>query len=1391
MHKLSSERAPFGNSSLFFGRASALLFAGALLLAAGSSPAQSPSWTNHIFGGIDFAAASPGCARAVSGAKSQVKDPAGNLYITGCVSNGVNDDILTYKLNSDGAVQWKVSFNGGANGADAGHAIALDSAGNVVVTGYSNELSSAKDVRTIKYNGATGAEMWNVNHAGSAGGDDAGHALVIDADNHVYVTGFATGLGDGPNMLTIKYDGASGVPIWTKTYDGEATVGPAGADSSEAIALDPTGFVVVTGYSLDAAGNSIRTIKYHAATGNEVWNVAFAGTANGDDRGHAVVIDGAGNAIVAGYSNDSGAGQRMRVVKYNGVTGAFGWSASYGTADGPAAVLSMALDSANNVLVTGYSTGTGTGRDMRTVKYNGGTGAEVWKSVFNGAMNGQDESNAVVVDAANDVWVAGYSLDPSGGENVRTIKYNGSTGAEIMNSMRDSSTGDRAYALSLVTGDAAVVAWHGSDAGGGKRIVSTRIVAPTGSVTWNTTQPQTYARAGISGTRAVATGGGATVVTGFSHQTQGKNMMTARIDPATGNISWVRSFAGTGLTDDEGLAIAVNSAGRVAVTGYSSTLTPGGGTNSDIRVIVYDSAGNQIWTVAVPNGANGDDRGQAIAFDSANNVIVTGYITDAGGIRQIRTIKFDANTNTTLWTSSQGAGTGHSEGMSVAVDSSDAVIVTGYGTDAGSGENIRTFKLNGGTGALAWATTYSGSANGSDRGAAVALGKTSDVFVTGRSMENGVGGTYRTIKYNGATGAQFWSTGDGGVSASGGANALVVDLSGNVVVTGAGAPSSGVLGDITTIKYNGTSGAEMWRANHAGTAGMADVGNAIALASAGNVIVSGLSTDGTSVSNVRVVKYDGNSGAQTWSAGVSGGVGGIGAGTGVVVTQGNEIYVAGNSRFTGYPSAILVAKYLNPDVPDVPELTSSTSGNGTIQASFTPPVNTGGAPILDYTVTCGAQTATGTTSPITVTGLVNGTTYNCTIRARNANGSGPSVQLPPLTPTGGAQATLTVARAGVAPGVVTSSPGGINCGATCSASFSLGSNVTLTAALGAGATVTWSGTTCNGGVNTNATCVVSLMASFTVTATFAAAPKVQSDFNGDGRSDILWRNSATGMLYEMQMNGTTVGSTAVIDQETDLNWKVAAVADLNNDGRADVVWQNNATGQVYGLLMNGTTVASEGTIYVEPNTSWKIVGAGDFNGDGNADLLWKNNTTGDVFLLLLNGLNVVSGGVIYSEPNTNWVIQKVADFNGDGRADIVWRNTATGDVYMMLMNGTTVIGGGVIYSEPNTAWQIQAAADFSGDGRADVLWRNTTTGDVYMMLMNGTTITGGSVFYGEPNAAWKIVASGDYNGDNRADILWRNTSTGQVFMMLMNGFTISSGGFVYTEPDQNWKILGP
>jgi len=84
--------------------------------------------------------------------------------------------------------------------------------------------------------------------------------------------------------------------------------------------------------------------------------------------------------------------------------------------------------------------------------------------------------------------------------------------------------------------------------------------------------------------------------------------------------------------------------------------------------------------------------------------------------------------------------------------------------------------------------------------------------------------------------------------------------------------------------------------------------------------------------------------------------------------------------------------------PDAPTIGTATAGNGSASVAFTPPANTGGGPILSYTVTAldatnaanGGQSATGGASPITVTGLTNGDSYTFTVTAANANGPGPA-----------------------------------------------------------------------------------------------------------------------------------------------------------------------------------------------------------------------------------------------------------------------------------------------------------------------------------------------------------------------------------------------------------------
>lgn len=80
---------------------------------------------------------------------------------------------------------------------------------------------------------------------------------------------------------------------------------------------------------------------------------------------------------------------------------------------------------------------------------------------------------------------------------------------------------------------------------------------------------------------------------------------------------------------------------------------------------------------------------------------------------------------------------------------------------------------------------------------------------------------------------------------------------------------------------------------------------------------------------------------------------------------------------------------LNATVPDAPTIGASAPLNGAAQVAFVPPGNTGGAPITHYTATSspGGFTSTGTSSPLIVHGLSNGTPYTFTVTATNAVGT--------------------------------------------------------------------------------------------------------------------------------------------------------------------------------------------------------------------------------------------------------------------------------------------------------------------------------------------------------------------------------------------------------------------
>lgn len=104
---------------------------------------------------------------------------------------------------------------------------------------------------------------------------------------------------------------------------------------------------------------------------------------------------------------------------------------------------------------------------------------------------------------------------------------------------------------------------------------------------------------------------------------------------------------------------------------------------------------------------------------------------------------------------------------------------------------------------------------------------------------------------------------------------------------------------------------------------------------------------------------------------------------------------------TGPASAPSAAVTPEPAAPSAPLSPSAVAGNGLAVVSFLPPASSGGANISSYRVTSsGGQTATGSGSPITVSGLTNGTSYTFTVTATNAGGTGPaSVPTNAITPS--------------------------------------------------------------------------------------------------------------------------------------------------------------------------------------------------------------------------------------------------------------------------------------------------------------------------------------------------------------------------------------------------------
>ena len=356
-------------------------------------------------------------------------DESGNVYVTGVgVGVGTGWDFATVKYNSAGEQQWVARYNGPDNGYDRPYAMAIDSFGNVYVTGYTGTADSFSDWTTIKYD-SDGQQLWVARYNVCPRSYARGRGIAVDGSGNVYVTGSGESL-----FATIKYN-SSGEEQWVVHH---------APGESVAIATDNLGNIYVTGFEYDYV-----TVKYDSS-GQEQWLARYNGPGDPYDRPAALAVDHSGNVYVTGASNLPGTYYDYATVKYNSA-GQQQWASRYGQADGVfGSGAAIAVDTSGNVYVAGKVNDPDMYPDYGTIKYNS-AGQQQWVARYHGpTATASDYAVGVALDGSGNVYVTGSSQRFAfySDYDYATIKYD-SAGEQQWVARYDGSVGDEDQARGI------------------------------------------------------------------------------------------------------------------------------------------------------------------------------------------------------------------------------------------------------------------------------------------------------------------------------------------------------------------------------------------------------------------------------------------------------------------------------------------------------------------------------------------------------------------------------------------------------------------------------------------------------------------------------------------------------------------------------------------------------------------------------------------------------------------------------------------------------------------------------------------------------------------------------------------------------------------------------
>ena len=423
----------------------------------------------------------------------------------------------------------------------------------------------------------------------------------------------------------------------------------------------------------------------------EAWVATYDGTVKNFERGNGIAVDNQGNVYVTGYSSRNGVTSDntiipigdIKTIKYN-KAGQQLWVSTYnGPPDLEDIGVSIALDGAGNVYVSGTSERASKNTDIVVIKYNN-NGVEQWVSRYNGPGNGNDKANALAVDPQGNAYVTGSQDgdEQNDGTDIVTLRYN-SQGA---------------------------LQWAKSYAGAaGKEDEAKTIALP---------------------------GDGYVYIAGSLVETTSSDYLLIKYS-IEGNVAWIGWYDGPVKGSDLINDIDVDAAGNVYITGTSQSEDGRFGTiNMDYCTIKYDANGNQKWNRRYDQDQN-KDVATSIEVDASGNVFVNGSSYKDGTLDYL-TIKYDGANGNHIWGDRFYVENGCGEvPYDMVMDAEGSVYITGSANRAGNCylTDYATVKYKS-NGTREWVKFYAGPAL-ENRARAIALDNKGNVYVTGSSLLSG------------------------------------------------------------------------------------------------------------------------------------------------------------------------------------------------------------------------------------------------------------------------------------------------------------------------------------------------------------------------------------------------------------------------------------------------------------------------------------------------------------------------------------------------------------------------------------------------------------------------------------------------------------------------------